>query len=59
MLPTSCMLSADLLSVDLNVFKRGGCGVVYQGTLNGSKVCVKRLQVYTEDDQQQVQKVRY
>ncbi|KAF9644739.1 kinase-like protein [Thelephora ganbajun] len=29
-------------------FTRGGFGDVYRGTLNGSSVCVKRVQVYTQ-----------
>jgi hypothetical protein len=31
---------------------------VYQGTLNGSKVCVKRMRVYTEDDLKKAAEVR-
>jgi hypothetical protein len=59
MLPTSYTLSSDqVLSVDSNPFARGNYGDVYQGTLNGSKVCIKRLRVYTEGDPQRAEKVR-
>jgi hypothetical protein len=59
MLPTSYTLSSDLLSVDPNPFARENYGDVYKGTLDGSKVCVKRVRVYVEDDLQTVKKVRY
>ena len=47
-LPTSCTLPVDGLNVDDNPFAQGGFGDVYNGILNGSTVCVKRLQVATQ-----------
>ncbi|KAF9642913.1 kinase-like protein [Thelephora ganbajun] len=47
-LPTSYTLSADLLGVGTDPFAWGGFGDVYHGTLNGSRVCVKRVRVYTK-----------
>ena len=57
-LPTSYTLPPDLLSIDLDPFARGGYGDVYRGTLDGSMVCVKRMQVYTGDDPRRAAKVR-
>ncbi|KAF9645415.1 kinase-like protein [Thelephora ganbajun] len=47
-LPTSYTLSADLLDISTDPFAWGGCGDVYRGTLNGSRVCVKRVRIYTK-----------
>jgi hypothetical protein len=58
-LPTSCTLSSNLLNIGPNPFIAGGYGDVYKGTLNGSKVCIKRMRVYTGDDPQRAAKVRY
>jgi hypothetical protein len=57
MLPTSYTLSSDLLSIDPNPFARGNYGDVYKGSFDGSKVCVKRVRVYEEDDTQTTKKV--
>jgi hypothetical protein len=58
-LPTSYLLLSDLLSIAPEPFASGDYGDVYQGTLNGSRVSVKRVQVCTEDDPQKAAKVRY
>jgi hypothetical protein len=58
-LPTSYALPPDLLSIDLDPFARGGYGDVYEGNFNGSKVCIKRMRVYSEDGPQRAAKVRY
>ena len=39
-------------------FASGGCGDVYRGILDGSKVCVKRVRVYAINDQGKAAKVR-
>ncbi|KAF9642512.1 kinase-like protein [Thelephora ganbajun] len=48
-LPTSYTISPHLLSISPNLFACGSFGDVYQGTLNGSRVCIKRVRVHTED----------
>ena len=45
-LPTSYALSSDLLNIDPAPFIGGGYGDVHHGTLDGSRVCIKRIQVY-------------
>ena len=56
-LPTSCTLPLDGLKVDDHPFARGGFGDIYDGTLNGSAICVKRLQVPTKDELETTTKV--
>ncbi|KAF9649125.1 kinase-like protein, partial [Thelephora ganbajun] len=48
-LPTSCMVSTDLLEIDSDPFALGGFDDVYRGTLNDSWVCIRRVRAYTED----------
>ena len=48
-LPPSYTLSSRLLKIDSFPFASGGYGDVHEGTLDGSKVCVKRIRVYTQD----------
>ena len=57
-LPTSYTLSSDLLNISPDPFAAGGYGDVYEGTLDGSRVCVKRVRVY-HDGPQRVSKVCY
>ena len=57
-LPTSYILSPHLLNVDPEPFASGGCCEVYKGTLDGLKVCIKRVTVYDEDGPQKA-KARY
>jgi serine/threonine protein kinase len=45
MLPTSHMLSSHLLNIGPEPFASGGFSDVYLGTLNGSRVCAKRIRV--------------
>ena len=59
MLPTSYTLSPEDLTISSDPFGAGGYGDVYEGTLNRSKVCVKRVRVYTQDDQRRAKKVRW
>ena len=53
------MLSPHLLNVSPEPFTSGGFGDVYEGTLDGSRVCVKRIRVYTQDGPQKAARVRY
>ena len=58
-LPTSHTLSASLLNIDSQPIASGGPGDVYEGTFNGSKVCVKRVRVYSKDSPGKATKARY
>jgi hypothetical protein len=55
-LPTSYTLSSDL-NISRDPFTEGGYGDVYEGTLGGLKVCIKRVRVYTGDAPEKVIKV--
>ena len=59
MLPTSYMLSASLLHIETDPFASGGYGDVYHGTLDGSRVCIKRVRVYVKEGPKKATKVRY
>ena len=56
--PVSYNLSPDLLNTASYPFASGGYGDMYEGSLDDSKVCIKRLRVYTRDDPQEAIKVR-
>ena len=58
-LPTSYMLSSDLLNVGPDPLTSRGSSDVYEGILGSSRVCIKRVRVYAQDDSQQDVKVRY
>lgn len=58
-LPASYTLSAHLLNIASAPFASGGYGDVYEGTLDGSGVCVKYVRVYTKDDPKKAAKVLY
>ena len=49
MLPTSYILPSHLLEVDPIPFTPRGTYDVYKGTLDGLKICVKRLPAYSRD----------
>lgn len=49
-LPKSYTLSSGRLNIDPEPFIQGGFGDVYRGTLDGLKVCVKRMRVYPQGD---------
>ena len=53
------MLSSSLLKISPNPFISGGFGDVYEGNLNGSTVCVKRVRMYTKDGPEKATKVHY
>ena len=57
-LPTSYTLSPDLLTIGPNPFASGSYGDVYEGTLDGSRVCTKRARVYAQDGPRKTTKVR-
>ena len=56
-LPTSYTLSSSLLNIDDRPVAPGGPSYVYRGTLNDSRVCVKRVQVYSKDGSGKATKV--
>ena len=56
-LPTSYILPPHLLNTCSLPLASGAYGDVYEGSLNGSKVCVKRIRVYTRGVQQKVAEV--
>ena len=57
-LPTSYTISSRLLNIDPEPFASGGYGDVYEGTLDGLRVCIKRVRVYTQDGPQKAARVR-
>ena len=57
MLPPSYNLSSNLLDIDSGAVASGDCDV-YEGTLGGSKVCIKRVRMYAPNRQQTIAKVR-
>lgn len=60
MLPTSYTFLPELLDVDPVPFALGDYGAQHHGTLNGARVCVKRLRVYRSDSSPAaVARVRY
>ena len=58
-LPTSYTPPSQDLTVGNRPVASGGAGDVYEGTLNGSKVCVKRVRVYSRDGPEKAKKVLY
>ena len=56
-LPTSYTLSAQVLTVGHQPVVSGSSGDVYEGTLSGSKVCVKRIRVNSKDGAEKATKV--
>ena len=52
-------LLSQLLNIDQDPFASGGFGDVYYGSLDGSRVCIKRMQVYMKDGPQKAVKVHY
>ena len=48
-LPTSHIILSPLLITSSHPVTSGSFGDVYEGTLDGSKVCAKRVRVYPED----------
>ena len=48
----------NLQTIGREPFTSGGYGDVYEGTLDGARVCVKRLRAYTKDGPQKAIKAR-
>jgi len=59
MLPPSYTLPSDVKKIGPDPFAQGGFGDVYEGTFDGSKVCIKRVRVYTQDGPEKALKARY
>ena len=59
MLPASYARLSQLLTIDSDPCAGGDCGDVHEGTLDGSKFCVKRVRVYTENVLQKAEKVHF
>jgi len=49
-LPTSYTVLSQLSHVNSQPVASGGSADVYEGTLGGSKVCVKRVRIYSQKD---------
>ena len=47
--PTSYTIPSDRLTTGPDPFAQGGYGDVYEGTLDGSKVCIKRVRMYIQE----------
>ena len=58
-LPASYMLLPHRLNVGPDPFASGAYGDVYEGTLDGLRICVKRIRVYTQYGSQKAARVRY
>jgi hypothetical protein len=58
-IPTSCTPLSQLLDISPKPFASGGYGDVFEGTLNGSKICVKRVRVYSRDPPEKAMNVSY
>lgn len=58
-LPNSYKLESSLLIPGKYPVASGGSGDIYEGSLNGSKVCVKRLRIYAGEESPVARKVRH
>ena len=58
-LPTSYILSDPFPETSGRPVASGGFGDIYEGTLNGSKVRIKSLRVYSGSDLQKTYKVAF
>lgn len=58
-LPTSYALSSRPLDIEPEPFAWGGYGDVYLGSLDGSKVCMKRVQMHNMSASQRANEVCY
>jgi len=56
--PSYTLLSQDLAAGRQSVAS-GGSDDVYEGSLNGSRVCVKRIRIYSKDDPEKATKVHF
>lgn len=58
-LPTLHTLSSLVLNISCHPVTLGGSGDIYEGTLNGSRVCVKRVRVYSKEGPEKATKVHH
>ena len=58
-LPPSYTLSSRILGIGPHPVAAGGSGDVYEGTLNDSRVCIKRVRIYSKEGPKKATKVRY
>ena len=59
-LPTSYTLPLSVVSVGRQPVASGGSGRdIYEGSLNGLKICVKRVRIYSKDGPKKAIKVRH
>ena len=58
-LPTLYTPPSQVLNIGRQPVASGGSGDVFEGTLNRSKVCVKRVRVYSRDGPEAARKVVY
>ena len=49
-LPTSCAPQSQDLQIGQHAVASGGSGDIYEGTLDGTKVCAKRIRVYANSN---------
>ena len=52
------MISSLALTIGRHPVALGGSGDVYEGSLNGLKVCVKRIQIYSKESPAKATEVR-
>lgn len=58
-LPSSYTTSSHRLNIGPEPFASGGYGDVYKGTLDGRRVCIKRVRVYIQDGPRKAARVRF
>ena len=58
-LPASYIILSSVLDVGRQPVASGSSGNIYEGTLNGSRVCVKRIRIHSEDGPQGAIKVHF
>ncbi|KAF9644348.1 kinase-like protein [Thelephora ganbajun] len=58
-LPKSYAISNTLLRTDTQPVASGAFADIYEGTLDGSRICVKQARIYSKDDPQGVQSLFY
>ena len=58
-LPSSYTLSSKFLGIGPQPVAAGSSGDLYEGTLDGLRVCIKRVRIYSKDGPKKATKVRY
>ena len=56
-LPTSYTPPSQVLNIGSHPIASGSSGQVFEGTLNRSKVCIKRIMLYSADGPEVARKV--